>query len=75
MALGSLKAKEDKTSVFQEDGATGHTSAWKTRHMIRGFEYWPAQSPDLNPIEYLWWALELRIKSRRDSLKNAAQWK
>ncbi|OBZ81154.1 Transposable element Tc1 transposase [Choanephora cucurbitarum] len=64
-------AKEDRTFTFQEDGATCHTAAatraWKTRHMINEFEFWPAQSPDLNPIEPLWWALELRIESRRQT--------
>ena len=72
-----LQAKEDRTFIFQEYGATCHTAAatraWKTRHMISGFEFWPAQSPDLNPIEHLWWALELRIESRRHVVQNAAQ--
>ena len=77
--LLNLQAKENRTFIFQEDGATCHTAAatraWKTRHMISGFEFWPAQSPDLNPIEHLWWALESRIESRRHTIQNAAQLK
>ncbi|OBZ81116.1 Transposable element Tcb1 transposase [Choanephora cucurbitarum] len=77
--LSDLQAKEDRTFTFQEDGATCHTDAathaWKTRHMINGFEFWPAQSPDSNPIEHLWWAFELRVESRRHTVQNAAQLK
>ncbi|KAG1051733.1 hypothetical protein G6F43_006086 [Rhizopus delemar] len=41
----------------------------------KGFEYWPAQSSDLNPIEHVWNALERRIERKRSSVKNLEQLK
>ncbi|ORE05197.1 hypothetical protein BCV72DRAFT_331613 [Rhizopus microsporus var. microsporus] len=34
------------------------------------FKYWPAQSPDLNPTEYVWIALGNLIKERRSEIRN-----
>ncbi|KAF7728416.1 hypothetical protein EC973_006094 [Apophysomyces ossiformis] len=34
---------------------------------------WPAQNPDRNPVEHLWYALEKRIKDRRTHLRNTEQ--
>ncbi|KAG1148129.1 hypothetical protein G6F37_003516 [Rhizopus arrhizus] len=36
----------------------------------RGFEYWSAQSPDLNPIEHVWNALERQIERKISSVKS-----
>ncbi|CEG84430.1 hypothetical protein RMATCC62417_18233 [Rhizopus microsporus] len=47
---------EERDLIFQEDGASCHTGGyakwWKETHQIRGFEYWPAQNPDLSSIEH-----------------------
>ncbi|ORE02890.1 hypothetical protein BCV72DRAFT_188528, partial [Rhizopus microsporus var. microsporus] len=43
---------------------------WKEAHQTRGAEYWPTQSPDLNPIEHVWAALGNLVKERRSEIRN-----
>lgn len=59
--------------VFQDDNAPVHTAKvvkkWKEEKNLTCLP-WPAQSPDLNPIEHLWDALEKKIRARKPLPKN-----
>lgn len=58
--------------VFQQDGASCHTAkstkAWLKNHNIPTLENWPPSSPDLSPIETLWW--KMKKKLRKDPAKS-----
>ena len=66
--------------VFQQDSAPAHkakkTQDWCKEH-LRGFwpaEFWPPQSPDLNPLDYSIWSIVER-DSNKTSHKNIADLK
>ena len=50
---------------FMQGNASIHTAkkvkAWFLDHGIPFVLNWPPYSPDLNPIEHIWWALKTRM--------------
>jgi hypothetical protein len=59
--------------MIMEDGAPVHRSKLAQQHhvehKIRTLD-WPAQSPDMNPIEHVWKQLKLAINKRRERPKS-----
>ncbi|KAK3535748.1 hypothetical protein QTP70_021048 [Hemibagrus guttatus] len=67
---------EDAHFIFQQDLAPAHTAkstkSWLNDHGV-GVLDWPANSPDLNPIENLWGIVKRKMRKKRP--KNADELK
>ncbi len=71
---------KDADFIFQQDLAPAHTAkntkSWLNDHGV-GVLDWPANSPDLNPIENLWGIVKRKMRNKRptnaDELKATAK--
>ena len=66
----------NKDTILQDDNAPLHqanlVTSWKRRNNLKCME-WPAQGPDLNPIENLWMTLKRAISARNPAPRNVLE--
>ncbi len=60
--------------IFQQDGAKPHTASTTIRFLRKRMtllDNWPANSPDINPIEHLWSILKVKLQEAGPKTLNA----
>ncbi|GFY11662.1 tc1-like transposase protein [Trichonephila clavipes] len=70
----AIKSGISNSYYFQQDNDPKHTAGitrmWLLYHVPRKLAT-PPQLPDLNPLEYLWNSLDLKIRKKKISSKSA----
>ena len=70
-----MRTKYGSGVRIQEDNASYHSGGlidkFKTAAAVKSL-VWPPQSPDLSPIENIWWEMKIQIGRRRHKIKGRA---
>lgn len=76
LKMSATKLRMGRRFIFQQDNDPKHTAKsvkeWFKQRGVNVLD-WPAQSPDMNPIEHLWNHLENRLAARPQRPKNARE--